>query len=112
MQFSSSHLLAGCAFLATLVSAIPTPVPVDTAEVIEWAKNNNIEIHNLGDTAKTDSAATLADWAKSNGIDVSTEGDNLVPAPGATDALAAWAQAHNVQPPTVGANFEGGMENY
>ncbi|KAI1165519.1 hypothetical protein F5B18DRAFT_609910 [Nemania serpens] len=111
MQFSS-YLPALCAFFATLVSAIPTPVPADTAEVIEWAKNNNIDIPNLGDTAKPDSADTLADWAKSNGIDVTTEGGNLVPAPGATDALAAWAKAHNVVAPKVGANFEGGMENY
>ncbi|KAI0412422.1 hypothetical protein F5X98DRAFT_379770 [Xylaria grammica] len=55
-------------------------------------------------------AGALPAPAKSKAIDVSTEGDNATPAPEETDTLATWAKAHNVVPPSVGADFEGGAD--
>ncbi|KAI1346047.1 hypothetical protein F5Y01DRAFT_322157 [Xylaria sp. FL0043] len=103
----STEWIVGSLSLAAVICAAPAPVPVDTAEVIEWAKANNVDIPDLEGSVASNSASALADWAKSNDIDVTTEGATLIPAPGATDALAAWAEAHNVVAPEVGLNFEG-----
>ncbi|KAI0398553.1 hypothetical protein F5Y17DRAFT_454117 [Xylariaceae sp. FL0594] len=109
MQFSSLVLVLATAIL----KGIAAPVPADTAAAAQWAESNNIDVPGLHEHADSDSTASaLVDWAKSNDIDVSAESGELVPAPGATDTLAAWAKEHNVEVPSVGANFEGGMDNY
>ncbi|KAI0115746.1 hypothetical protein GGR51DRAFT_555622 [Nemania sp. FL0031] len=78
MQFSL-HFLAGGFLLATLVGALPAPVPIAADALVERA-------------------------------DVSTEEDSATPAPEENDPLAAYAKAHNVAPPSVGVDFEGGAD--
>ncbi|KAI1132268.1 hypothetical protein F5Y10DRAFT_231361 [Nemania abortiva] len=103
----SLQFLAGSFLCATLGGTAPTPIPGTVNDVVEWAKENNVDIPNAGAASEAESTDAIVEWGKANNIEITTEGITVATVPGSADALMEWATTHNVKVPTVGAAFEG-----